>query len=138
MLRSLSGRASHLLLTSCLFEREQLTEAKSLRKLPPGCVEGSCAEESDQSHQNARSLFGEECQVSSHISLVAGEIFVGVNQKNKLYLKFLHLIKEITFTDDHLYKYISIEGFCGVKYLSKYFPWTKISPAMNEMREWNF
>ena len=40
MLRSLSGRASSHILTSCLFE------AKSLRKRPPSCVEGSSAEES--------------------------------------------------------------------------------------------
>ena len=38
MLRSLSGRASSHIFTSCLFEA----------KRPPGCVKGSSGEESDE------------------------------------------------------------------------------------------
>ena len=47
----------------------------------------------------------------SSISLVAGEIFVSENQKNKSFLKFSHAISEITITDHHLPKQVSIVEF---------------------------
>ena len=46
----------------------------------------------------------------SRISLVAGEIFVSENHKNKSYNKFLQLIEEIIANDDHLYKQVSLDG----------------------------
>ena len=47
----------------------------------------------------------------SRTSLVARNILVSENQKNKSYQKVLHLISAIIVTDDHFPKQVSVQRF---------------------------